>query len=75
MKVKIFGLAVILIVLIAISSFGFAHMTTNGITLNGLRWNGITLNGLRWNGITLNDSDSQSQGLDFSTIGKQALKK
>ena len=65
MKVKIFGLAVILIVLIVVSSFGFAHMTTNGITLNGFRWNGITLN----------DSDSQSQGLDFGTIGKQALKR
>ena len=31
--------------------------------------------GIQLNGLNLNGLDSQTQGLDFSTIGQQALKK
>ncbi len=43
----------------------------NGIRLNSLSTNGVNLNGMQDNGYNI---DSQTQGLNFSTIGQQALK-
>ncbi len=66
----VFSGSILLISLLAPTAV--AREGVNGINFNALTVNALTVNGLPDNGYNV---DSRAQGLDFSTIGQQALKK